>query len=76
MNSAVVRDATELDNVDVANTNYLLGLMAEHHVEWDDARVEGLDPTLTQMTTKALQVVFFICVVGMSGNVCLLTASN
>lgn len=55
-NSAVVLDATALKNVVAEDTDYLLGLLSESHVAWDDDREEGVDPTLTEMTTKALEV--------------------
>ena len=42
--------------VDTAETDYLLGLLGEGHVEYDSERVEGRDPTLEQMVEVALQV--------------------
>ena len=47
---------TELSNVDFAGTDYLLGLFGETHVEYEDARKEDRDPSLTDMVDAALEV--------------------
>ncbi len=51
-----VMRADDLMEVDTSETDYLLGLLGEGHVEYDSERVEGRDPTLEQMVEVALQV--------------------
>ena len=52
----LVMNNTELSNVDFAGTDYLLGLFGETHVEYEDARKEDRDPSLTNMVDAALEV--------------------
>ena len=56
----VVLSNTELSNLNYAGTDYLLGLFAETHVEYEDARKTERDPSLTDMVDGALKVIKFI----------------
>ena len=49
-------NATELRAVDPSSTDFLLGLLATSHIEFDHERVEARDPTLAEMVEKAVQV--------------------
>ena len=51
-----VETASELNNIDVNNFDKIFGLFAKSHVAFDDEVVAGKDPTLTEMTTKAVEV--------------------
>ena len=55
-NGALVRNASELNQIDPDKVDYLLGLMAEEHIQWADQRIPGLDPSLKEMATKAIEV--------------------
>ncbi len=45
-----------LQAVDASRTDYLFGLFGEYHLEYDNERQEGRDPSLTDMTEKAIEV--------------------
>ena len=47
---------TQLSNVDASNTDYLLGLFARADMSYDDKRDTSIDPSLSQMVTKAIEV--------------------
>ena len=55
-NSQIVLTGDELDAVDISTTDYLMGLMAEDHVQWHDMQTPGVDASLPQMVDKAVQV--------------------
>ena len=46
----------ELDKINLQETDYLLGLFAESYMEYDDARLEDRDPSLTKMAEVAIEV--------------------
>ena len=48
--------ASDLLDVDTDKTDYLMGLFGESHVEFDNERQQGRDPSLSDMTEKAMQV--------------------
>ena len=54
--SSLVTDVTQLSNVDASNTDYLLGLFARADMSYDDKRDTSIDPSLSQMVTKAIEV--------------------
>ena len=43
--------------VDASNVDYLLGLFGVTHIRFGDARVPDEDPTISEMTAKAIEVV-------------------
>ena len=47
---------TQLSNVDASNTDYLLGLFARADMSYDDKRDSNIDPSLSQMVAKAIEV--------------------
>jgi alkaline phosphatase len=53
----IVMNLPDLLNVDSANTDYLLGLFNEGHVVYHDERDEALEPSLMDMTEKAIEVI-------------------
>lgn len=55
-NSAFIKTQAELINVDPETTDYLLGAFSEGYMQYDDEIMEGRDPTITEMTTKAIEV--------------------
>ncbi|HCT99369.1 MAG TPA: alkaline phosphatase [Methylococcaceae bacterium] len=58
-NSAFVYDKAGWDKIDVKNTDHLLGLFeSTNHMEYeaDRARDTGGEPSLTEMTEKAIQI--------------------
>jgi alkaline phosphatase len=69
-NSIVVKDLKELEAVDITNTDYLLGLFGPSHLPYDDMRGTRLDPSLADMTRKAMEILmknengFFLMVEG------------
>ena len=54
--SSLVTDVTQLSNVDASDTDYLLGLFARADMSYDDKRDTNIDPSLSQMVTKAIEV--------------------
>ncbi|XP_059081401.1 alkaline phosphatase 4-like isoform X2 [Tigriopus californicus] len=54
-NSVLLRNLTSLSNLDVANTDYIMGLFAKTHVAFEDARTPE-DPSLEDMTRAALKI--------------------
>ena len=54
--SAMVTDLTQLNNVNAAETDFLLGLFARADMSYDDKRVDTIDPSLSQMVEKAIDV--------------------
>ena len=52
----MVKDLTELNNVNAAETDYLLGLFARADMSYDDKRNDLVDPSLSQMVVKAIEV--------------------
>ena len=52
----MVKDLTELNNVNAAETDYLLGLFARADMPYDDKRDDLVDPSLSQMVVKAIEV--------------------
>ena len=46
----------QLSKIDLSTTDHVLGLFNEYHVEYDDMRVETRDPSITDMTEAAIQV--------------------
>ncbi len=67
--SEFVDTRQKLNGVDASNTDYLLGLFAQSHVQYDDLRDEE-DPSLVDMVKKALEILkrgdngFFLMVEG------------
>ncbi|KAH9513406.1 hypothetical protein Btru_032941, partial [Bulinus truncatus] len=54
---AYVYDKNQLKNVDVSNTDYLLGLFASSHNVYEaDRQPSSMEPTLTEMTEKAIKI--------------------
>jgi len=52
-----VRNRTELNKIDIDNTEYLLGLFANSHMTYDYLRTNYTDePSLAEMTVKAIEV--------------------
>lgn len=48
--------ANELREIDPDKVDFLLGLFGESHVEYDDRRLPERDPSLAEMTKKAIEV--------------------
>ena len=55
-NSKLALSAQELEEVDLDETDHLMGLFAEDAIQWHHKRTEGIDPSLAQMTEKAVLV--------------------
>ncbi len=57
-NGRYVMDQAGFDNVDAANTEKLLGLFNESHMQYEADRANDIagEPSLTQMTAKALDI--------------------
>ena len=55
-NSLVVQDLTGLNNLNAAKTDHLLGLFARADMSYDDKRNDLVDPSLSQMVVKAIEV--------------------
>ncbi len=51
-----VMKASDLRLVDVEETDYLLGLFGESHMQYDYEREEWRDPSISEMVQKAVQV--------------------
>ncbi|XP_055863560.1 alkaline phosphatase-like [Biomphalaria glabrata] len=52
-----VYDRQQLKDVDVAQTDYLFGLFAPSHMSYEADRLpSSVEPTLTEMTEKAIQI--------------------
>ena len=49
-------NTTDLMATNVKEVDFLFGLFGESHVAFHDVRVPERDPSLTNMTMKALQV--------------------
>ncbi len=45
----------ELLSLDPLETDYVLGLFGENHMEFDNERQEGRDPSIKEMTSIAVQ---------------------
>ena len=52
----LVRSNEELQMIDKDAVDYLFGLFGESHIRFGDQRVPEEDPTITEMTTKAIEV--------------------
>ena len=52
--------------IDKDEVDYLFGLFGETHIRFGDQRVPEEDPTITEMTTKAMEV--FTSTVALSNN--------
>jgi alkaline phosphatase len=69
-NSELAKNLKELNDVDVANTDFLLGLFGPSHLPYDDFRDKIQDPSLADMTRKAMEILmkndngFFLMVEG------------
>ena len=59
-NSVVALSKHDLDNVDVEETEYLMGIFSRDHLPYEDERNSTLDPSLTEMTEKALEASFCV----------------
>lgn len=65
-----VTNKTELENVDLANTDKLLGLFTSSHMSYEADRDDAEEPSLAEMTETALEVLkkdedgFFLMVEG------------
>ena len=55
-NAKYVRNNKELQMLDINETDHLLGLFGQHHLRFGDSRVPEEDPTVEDMTMKALEV--------------------
>ena len=51
-----VDNAFDLQNINANETDHLMGLFAEGHLAWIDARITNQDPSLTNMTKKAIEI--------------------
>ncbi len=51
-----VDDLDGLRGVDPSETDFLFGMFSENHVQWEDARDPAFDPSITDMTVKAIEV--------------------
>ena len=54
--ASFVRSNKELQSLNASKTDYLFGLFGETHIRFGDARVPDEDPTVEEMTTKAIEV--------------------
>ncbi|MET0265062.1 MAG: alkaline phosphatase [Duganella sp.] len=55
-NTAFVSNVTELNAIDVSKTDRLLGLFSSSHMSYDLDRDPAKEPSLAQMTTKAMDM--------------------
>ena len=55
-NSSMVTDVTELNNVNAAETDRILGLFARGDMSFEDKRDTLIEPSLSQMVVKAIEV--------------------
>ena len=53
----MVRSNAELQAVNPGTTDYLFGLFGETHIRFGDERVPDEDPSLAEMTLKAIEVI-------------------
>lgn len=51
-----VSNKTQLDDVDVENTDYLLGMFGYNHMNYETDRNPEEEPSITEMTEKAIQI--------------------
>ena len=58
--SSMVTDVTQLNNVSAAATDHILGLFARADLSFEDKRDTLIDPSLSQMVVKAIEVYFNI----------------
>lgn len=56
LHSKFVRNREELAAVEGNSTDFLLGLFSEGHMEFEDLRKAWRDPSLAEMTSKAIEV--------------------
>lgn len=69
-NAAYVWNKEAFDKVDVGSTDYLMGLFEPKDLKYEYNRNESLDPSITEMTVKAIQILsknpkgFFLFVEG------------
>ena len=61
-----VDNLESLNHVNADDTDYLFGLFAEYHVAFDDERDPTYDPSLNDMTAKAIEVSNVKCLVQLS----------
>ncbi|CAL8134234.1 unnamed protein product [Orchesella dallaii] len=70
VNATYVETVDDLKNVDAAKADYLLGLFAPSHLAYFHEQAPDQDPTLTEMTEKAIEILsknpkgFFLFVEG------------
>ena len=55
-NSSMVTDVAELNNVNAAETDRILGLFARGDMSFEDKRDTLIEPSLSQMVVKAIEV--------------------
>ncbi len=55
MTAQLVMTASELYVVDPDETDYLMGLFGESHIEFDYARQPGRDPSISELAEKAVE---------------------
>ena len=51
-----VDNVFNLKNINANETDHLMGLFAEGHLPWLDTRMPNQDPSLTDMTKKAIEI--------------------
>ncbi|KAL8583355.1 hypothetical protein ACOMHN_035337 [Nucella lapillus] len=51
-----VDNAAKLRNLNVDDTDHLLGLFTESHMTWDLSRDNNSEPSLSEMTAKAIEI--------------------
>ena len=47
---------SDLADVNPADVDHLLAFLAEYHLPYDDKRVDGKDPSLSDIVDKSLEV--------------------
>lgn len=55
-NAAYIVDKNDLDNLNVADTDYVLGLFASYHMDYNLEADRTKQPSLTQMTQAAIKI--------------------
>ena len=56
VNAKYVDNLKDLNDLDVEKSKSVLGLFGESHIVWKDKRNPGQDPSLTDMTKKAIEI--------------------
>lgn len=49
-------NATQLRNLEVNQYDYVLGLFAPEHMEYEKLRNDSIEPSLVEMTEKAIEI--------------------